>query len=102
MKFVSTISQGLSILLVSGLAAFAIAEESVTACLDDGTCMTPCKLVEQCSPDVFYPEKCVTGGIGDEGYVAHESGCMAMPDENCYECSGWIDDSSADNSSDQG
>ncbi|MCP4340672.1 MAG: hypothetical protein GY799_17750 [Desulfobulbaceae bacterium] len=95
MKLASTIRNGLLILLVSTMAQFALAEEPKIACLDDGTCLT-CKLVTQCSPDVFWPEKCVTGGIGDQGYIVRKSGCVSMPDVDCYECDGWIDDSSTD------
>ncbi len=96
MKLASTIKNGLLILLVSTMAQFALAEEPKIACLDDGTCLTGCILVTQCSPDVFWPQKCITGGIGDQGYIVREYGCESMPDEDCYECNGWIDDSSTD------
>ncbi len=95
-KLASTVRNGLLILLVLTMAQFALAEEPITACLDDGTCLTPCNLVTQCSPDIFWPEKCITGGIGGAGYVVHKDGCYSEPDVDCYQCDGWIDDSSTD------
>ncbi len=83
MKFISTVSNSLLILLVSTMAQLALAAEQL-ACLDDGRCLM-CTQVQQCVADPFWPEKCVTGSISpNASYIIRKSGCIAMPDVDCY------------------